>query len=191
MMQKHKLPTTRGKRRLRLIDMDLSTFAFGLMALITVGSAAVVVFANRLIHAVFALLFTFFGTAGLYVFLGADFVAGAQVMVYVGGILVLLLFGVMLTNKIYDMRILAERLNFKRSVLICGVGFGLLAWIMIRTQWKTVEVVEPASSTTEIGNLLMTSYLLPFEIAAMLLLAALIGASMLASGDDADEEGEA
>ena len=74
----------------------LSTFTFYLFALITVCSGVVVVFANRLIHAVFALLFTFFGTAGLYVFLGADFVAGAQVLVYVGGILVLMLFGVML-----------------------------------------------------------------------------------------------
>ena len=69
--------------------MELSTIVFAVIALITVGSGAVVVFANKLIHAVFALLFTFFGTAGLYIFLGADFVAGAQVMVYVGGILVL------------------------------------------------------------------------------------------------------
>ena len=58
--------------------MALSTLTFYLFALITVGSGVVVVFANRLIHAVFALLFTFFGTAGLYVFLGADFVAGVR-----------------------------------------------------------------------------------------------------------------
>ena len=98
--------------------MALSTLTFYLFALITVGSGVVVVFANRLIHAVFALLFTFFGTAGLYVFLGADFVAGAQVLVYVGGILVLMLFGVMLTNRIYDLQILAERVHFKRSVAV-------------------------------------------------------------------------
>lgn len=169
--------------------MELSTIAFGLMALITVASGAVVVFANRLIHAVFALLFTFFGTAGLYVFLGADFVAGAQVMVYVGGILVLMLFGVMLTNRIYDMRILAERVNFKRSVLVVGVGFALLSAIMLKTPWNVVEKEPVDSTTAEIGSQLMTTYLLPFEIAAMLLLAALIGASMLASRED--DEGEA
>ncbi|HAA75534.1 TPA: NADH-quinone oxidoreductase subunit J [Candidatus Latescibacteria bacterium] len=171
--------------------MDLSTIAFALMALITVGSGVVVVFANRLIHAVFALLFTFFGTAGLYVFLGADFVAGAQVMVYVGGILVLLLFGVMLTNRIYDMRILAERVNFKRSVIIVGIGFALLAGVMLKTPWNAVTKDDPASSTAEIGSALMTTYLLPFEVAAILLLAALIGASMLASGGEGEDEGEA
>ena len=171
--------------------MELSTLIFGVIALVTVGSAAVVVFANRLIHAVFALLFTFFGTAGLYIFLEADFVAGAQVMVYVGGILVLLLFGVMLTNRIYDLRILSERVNFKRSVVVVGVGFALLAGIMLKTPWNVSESPMPESSTAEIGSQLMTTYLLPFEVAAMLLLAALIGASMLASRGEDEEEGEA
>ena len=171
--------------------MELSTIVFGVIALITVGSGAVVVFANRLIHAVFALLFTFFGTAGLYVFLGADFVAGAQVMVYVGGILVPMLFGVMLTNKIYDMRILAERVNFKRSVLVVGIGFALLAAVMLKTPWNVATGDMPESTTAEIGSLLMTTYLLPFEVAAMLLLAALIGASMLASRSEEEDEGEA
>lgn len=172
--------------------MDLSTLVFALIALVTVGSGAVVVFSNRLIHAVFALLFTFFGTAGLYVFLGAEFVAGAQVMIYVGGILVLMVFGVMLTNRIYDMRILAERVNFKRSVVVVGIGFALLSGIMVKTPWNVVEGgATTVSSTAGIGSLLMTSYLLPFEVVAMLLLAALIGASMLASGSEGDEEGEA
>ena len=171
--------------------MELSTIVFAVIALITVGSGAVVVFANKLIHAVFALLFTFVGTAGLYIFLGADFVAGAQVMVYVGGILVLMLFGVMLTNRIYDMRILAERVNFKRSVVVVGIGFALLVAMMIRTPWNIATSDEVVSSTSAIGSQLMTTYLLPFEVAAMLLLAALIGASMLASGGDEDSEGEA
>jgi len=171
--------------------MELSTIVFAVIALITVGSGVVVVFANKLIHAVFALLFTFFGTAGLYIFLGADFVAGAQVMVYVGGILVLMVFGVMLTNRIYDSRILADRVNFKRSVVVVGVGFALLAGVMLKTPWNAAPSEELSSSTAEIGSLLMTTYLLPFEVAAMLLLAALIGASMLASGGEDDTESEA
>ena len=85
--------------------MELSTIVFYLFAAVTVGSAAAVVFVSRLIYAVFALLFTFFGVAGLYVFLNADFLAGAQVLIYVGGILILLLFGVMLTNRIYDLNL--------------------------------------------------------------------------------------
>ena len=112
-------------------------------------------------------------------------------MVYVGGILVLMLFGVMLTNRIYDMRILAERVNFKRSVVVVGIGFALLAGVMLKTPWNVAQSEMPVSSTAEIGTQLMTTYLLPFEVAAMLLLAALIGASMLASRTEDEEEGEA
>jgi NADH:ubiquinone oxidoreductase subunit 6 (subunit J) len=102
-----------------------------------------------------------------------------------------MVFGVMLTNRIYDMRILAERVNFKRSVVVVGIGFALLTGIMVKTPWNVAEGgATTVSSTAGIGSLLMTSYLLPFEVVAMLLLAALIGASMLASGSEGDEEGE-
>ena len=80
--------------------MTAADIVFWVFAILTVGSAAVVVSARSLIYSAFALLFTFFGVAGLYVLLGADFLAAAQLLVYVGGILVLLLFGVMLTHRI-------------------------------------------------------------------------------------------
>ena len=83
-----------------------------MFAALTVGSAAVVVLARSLIYSAFALLFTFFGVAGLYVLLGADFLAATQLLVYVGGILVLLLFGVMLTHKLYDLDLRSEVTQF-------------------------------------------------------------------------------
>ncbi len=168
--------------------MQLSTVIFYIFALVTVGSGAMVVFANRLIHAVFALLFTFFGVAGLYIFLGADFLAGAQVLIYVGGILILMLFGVMLTNRIYDLRILAERVQFVPSVIVVGIGFALLVFVIIRTTWPLSNGALRTYTTARIGKLLMTDYLLPFEVASVLLLVALIGAVLLASRED--EEGE-
>lgn len=171
--------------------MALSTLTFYLFAFLTVGSAAVVVFANRLIYAVFALLFTFFGVAGLYVFLQADFLAGAQVLIYVGGILILLLFGVMLTNRIYDLRLLAERVQFVPSVIVVGAGFALLVAVIVNTSWRLAAAQPPEYTAVEIGRALMTTYVLPFEVAGMLLLAALLGASMLASREeDEEEEGE-
>ena len=115
--------------------MSFATVIFYAFALLTVGSAAIVVFANRLIYAVFALLFTLFGVAGIYVFLGADFLAGAQVLVYVGGILILMLFGVMLTNRIYDLRILSQRVQFVPSVIVIGAGFALLVLVILKTAW--------------------------------------------------------
>ena len=111
--------------------MAVSDILFLLFAALTLLSACVVVMSNRLTHAVFALLFTFFGVAGIYVFLGADFVAAAQVIVYVGGILVLLLFGVMLTTRIYDLNMLAERVHFAPSRLVPVLGFFLLVFVCI------------------------------------------------------------
>ncbi|MEK6571394.1 MAG: NADH-quinone oxidoreductase subunit J, partial [Bacteroidota bacterium] len=78
--------------------MQLFDIVFYVFALVTVVSAFVVVFSKNIVHSAFSLLFTFFGVAGLYVLLNADFLAVTQLLIYVGGILILLLFGVMLTS---------------------------------------------------------------------------------------------
>src|ERR1043166_3345153 len=79
--------------------MELIHVVFWVFALLTCVSALVVALSPRLIHSVFGLFFCFVGTAGLYVLLGADFLAATQVIIYIGGILVLMIFGVMLTNR--------------------------------------------------------------------------------------------
>ncbi|HVO13555.1 MAG TPA: NADH-quinone oxidoreductase subunit J, partial [Vicinamibacteria bacterium] len=91
--------------------MTAFALVFWAFAIVTVGSAAVVVLSRTLIYSAFALLGTFFGVAGLYAMLGADFLAATQLLIYVGGILVLLLFGVMLTHKIYDLDLRSETGN--------------------------------------------------------------------------------
>jgi NADH-quinone oxidoreductase subunit J len=84
--------------------MEISTAVFYLVAIITVGSAAMVAFSRNIIYSAFSLLGAFGGVAGIYVFLGADFVAAVQLLIYVGGILVLVLFAVMLDNRILTLR---------------------------------------------------------------------------------------
>src|SRR5438046_3678724 len=105
----------------------VSKVIFYLFAALTVASAAIVVFSRSLIYSAFALLFTFFGVAGLYVLLGADFLAATQLLVYVGGILVLLLFGVMLTHKLYDLDLKSEVTQFAPGLIVSIGIFGLLA----------------------------------------------------------------
>src|SRR5262245_42244918 len=152
---------------------------FYLFAAITVGSAAVVVLARSLIYNAFALLFTFFGVAGLYLLLGADFLAATQLLVYVGGILVLLLFGVMLTHKIYDLDLRTEVTQMlPGSIIALGVFLVLLAGAL-QTQWATGSGRPPGPTTKEIGRLFLGQYLLPFEAASILLLVALMGAAMI------------
>nr|MCS5624853.1 NADH-quinone oxidoreductase subunit J [Candidatus Neomarinimicrobiota bacterium] len=82
----------------------MAEFSFWFIIAVTVLSAAVVVLSNQLIYSAIALLVTLFGVAGIYVFLWADFIAGVQLLVYIGGILVLIIFGIMLTNRISSVR---------------------------------------------------------------------------------------
>ena len=159
--------------------MSAEAAVFYLFAAITVGSAAVVVLARSLIYSAFALLFTFFGVAGLYVLLGADFLAATQLLIYVGGILVLLLFGVMLTHKLYDLDLRSEVTQFLPGVFIAAGLFVVLTVTAFRTQWAVGDGRLPAATTAEIGQLFMGRYLLPFEAASILLLVALMGAAMI------------
>jgi NADH-quinone oxidoreductase subunit J len=160
--------------------MNAEAAVFWVFAALTVGSAAVVVLARSLIYNAFALLFTFFGVAGLYVLLGADFLAATQLLIYVGGILVLLLFGVMLTHKLYDLDLRTEVTQFAPGVILSLVGvFGVLTLTILRTRWVTGPGRPPAPTTAEIGRLFMGPYLLPFEAASILLLVALMGAAMI------------
>jgi NADH-quinone oxidoreductase subunit J len=166
-----------------------SALAFYVLAAITVASAAVVVLARSLIYSAFALLFTFFGVAGLYLTLGADFLAATQLLIYVGGILVLLLFGVMLTHKLYDLDLRSEVNQFWPGLIIAGGLFVLLAWpfgapmglqgLAFQAQWATGPGRPPAATTADIGREFLGRYLLPFEMASILLLVALMGAAMI------------
>ena len=160
--------------------MTAEAAVFYVFAIVTVASAAAVVLARSLIYNAFALLFTFFGVAGLYLLLGADFLAATQLLVYVGGILVLLLFGVMLTHKIYDLDLRTEVTQFGAGAII---AFGVFAIVLVpavlQTQWAVGSGRPPAPTTKEIGKLFMGPYLLPFEAASILLLVALMGAAMI------------
>jgi NAD(P)H-quinone oxidoreductase subunit 6 len=159
--------------------MSVSTAVFYLIALITVISAGMVAFSRNIIYSAFSLLGTFMGVAGIYVFLGADFVAAVQVLIYVGGILVLILFAVMLTHRITDVEVTNRAAGRIPALIIVGVLVYLLIETLRVTRWvKTKELVY-AATTAKIGDLFLYTYLLPFELASLVLLAALIGAVVL------------
>ena len=158
---------------------DLSYILFGGICLFTVMTAIWVVLSPNLIHSAVSLLFTLFGVAGLYVFLYADFIAATQIIIYVGGILVLIIFGVMLTNNIADPKLT----NKSQHQLLAGIfSFALLIMlsnIVFDTNWYVEELIIRDSTVNDIGMMLLSTYLLPFEVVSILLLAALIGAAML------------
>ncbi len=158
--------------------MNAEALVFWVFAGVTVASAALVVLSRTLIYSAFALLFTFFGVAGLYVLLGADFLAATQLLVYVGGILVLLVFGVMLTHKIYDLDLRSQTSQLAPGLIVAIGLFIVLTAVALKAEWAVVERA-PAPTTKAIGRLFLGEYLLPFEAASVLLLVALIGAAMI------------
>ncbi len=164
--------------------MTLFDIVFYLFAILTLVSAAIVVFSRNIIYSAFSLLFTLFGVAGIYVLLNADFIAVAQLLIYVGGILVLLLFGVMLTNKVVDVEMKTGTLQTIPASIIAAMTAGTLCGVFAVTEWKVVEPAPQLNTTAaSLGEMFMTTYLLPFEIASVVLLVALLGAALIARRD--------
>ena len=159
----------------------MSSLLFLFLTIMIITSAVMVVISSQLIHSAVSLLFTLFGVAGLYVFLYADFMAATQVIIYVGGILVLIIFGVMLTNKIDTPSIVSSSTNQVIGFMAASFLLLLQLAVIFKTEWPQQEFNESwnSGSTAKIGNLLLQDYLLAFEVVSILLLAALIGAAFL------------
>lgn len=157
---------------------------FYVICFVTVVSGVLVALLPNIIHAAVALLFTFAGVAGLYVYMSADFLAATQLLIYVGGILVLMLFAVFLSSRISSVKMS----NPARFMVPAGIVFlgilGGLTYALVNTKWAGGGEVVYEPTTAKLGELLMTKYLLPFEVASVLLLAALVGAALLSRPGD-------
>jgi len=159
--------------------MSAADVLFYLLTALVLGSAAVVALSRNIGHSAFALLGTFMGMAGLYAYLAADFLAIIQMLVYVGGILVLILFALMLTGQIRDIRVSNQPAGVLTGALLLVLVLAVLGFVIVETPWDA-ESPGPASRTTAtIGDYLLSTYLLPFEVASVVFIAALIGAVTL------------
>ena len=157
----------------------MEALVFYLVAGITVASAVGVAFSRNIVYSAFALMGAFMGAAGLFVMLAADFIAVVQVLVYVGGILVLMLFAVMLTHRIADVQVSNRSVGTLPALTIVAALGGIMGKAILNTTWHTVAQPEALPTTYGIGDGFLTTYLLPFELASVVLLAALIGAVVL------------
>jgi NADH-quinone oxidoreductase subunit J len=161
----------------------LPALVFGGLAGLSVIGAIGAATAPRIVHAAFALLAALFGVAGLYFLLGADFVALSQVIVYIGGILVLLVFGILLTGRTQVALGTQEPTRPTGAILLGGLLFLALLLAISGTEWNAQDApADPRPTTAEIGRAFLDAdqYLVPFEVASVLLLAALVGAAYLA-----------
>lgn len=163
--------------------MNLYDLAFYFFAAVIILSAFVVVRSKNIMYSAFALLFTFFGVAGFYVLLNADFIAITQILIYIGGILVLIIFGVMLTTRVTSIDLKSDTFG-KIQTYIIGAAAAIFAITLSITYWQTDWVIKDAPkqdfTIDFIGKVLLTDYLLAFEVASVLLLIAIVGAALIA-----------
>ncbi len=152
---------------------------FYVIAALTLFSASIMVFGRNIIYNAVGLLLALVGVAGIYVMLGADFLAATQMLIYVGGILVLLLFGVMLSQRFTGTEMRTGTLRLWPAILVCAGVAAILIGVISSNPWKVFTAAEMAPTVQALGNLLMTDYLIPFEIVSVLLLAALVGAAYI------------
>ena len=163
--------------------VQLVTFA--ILSLLMLGAAlGVVLFAN-IVYSAFLLGGVFISMAGIYILLNADFVSAAQILVYVGAVNVLILFAIMLVNKREDFKPLKNGwLRQGTTALVCAGLFTLLSTVSIVTPWEISTTTVPlASSIVPLAKHFFTDFLLPFELASILLLMSMVGAIILARRD--------
>lgn len=157
---------------------------FGILSALMLGSAlGVVLFAN-IVYSAFLLGGVFISMAGIYILLNADFVSAAQILVYVGAVNVLILFAIMLVNKREDFRPLKNGwLRQGTTAVVCAGLFTLLSAVSLVTPWKISTTVPLASTIVPLAKHFFTDFLLPFELASVLLLMSMVGAIILARRD--------
>lgn len=163
---------------------EIARVMFVVLGAMSVGSAVAVVagrnlFRNILFFGVFLLTI-----AGFFFLLEADFVALVQIFVYAGGVVVMLLFGIMLTSRITDQTVRQTNEQQGFALVSAALLAALLVAVLLTTQFPEGSGAAPATTTALIGKLFLTDYLLPFELISVLLLAALVGALVGARGDE-------
>ncbi|MFZ5981064.1 MAG: NADH-quinone oxidoreductase subunit J [Candidatus Zixiibacteriota bacterium] len=159
---------------------------FWILSFVIIISAAMVVTLKNIFHSALFLIMCLFAVAGIYILLHAEFLAAAQVLIYVGAVAILIIFAIMLTSNLAGRAIVQSNKNALVAFFAC-LAFIIFAIFMIRLTdvWVYARTVLPADNIVTIGKLLMTEFMLPFEVVSVLMLAAMIGAIVLAREDKA------
>ncbi len=154
---------------------------FYFLALITLAGAITVAFSKNIVHSAFGLMASMLGVAGFYAYMSADFLMVTQLIVYVGGIIILALFAVMFTGDIRNIKESNKKTNTHLGFMFISV----VAIVIILAQFKAkfpsrLTSLHNTPTTEKIGDLLLSSYLLPFELISILLFSVLLGSVYIA-----------
>lgn len=157
---------------------------FFLCALLAIGGAIFMISYTKVVHMVLSLALTFISLAGLYVVLQAEFVAVVQILIYAGAISILMIFGIMMTKHQGEEE--EPKRPWHNGLLFVGAAglFGIIFYVIQRTQLSTGEFPKVEDNTMEIGKLLFSSHVIPFELMSLLLTVAFIGAIIVAKREE-------
>jgi len=159
--------------------------AFWVLSILTLVAAGGVMVSRNLLHAVLFLIVAFIGVAGFFVLLSAEFIAMAQIIIYVGAIAVLILFAIVLTPR--AIRDNSETAMVGPAILLGIALVAVFLFVIHDTTWAT-SAGDPELSASALGRALLSTWVLPFEIASVLLTAALVGAIMLVRSETEENE---
>jgi len=162
--------------------MTLQQVLFIVFGAVTVGAALMVVTRRNVFHAALFLILSFFGVAGLYVLLEAPFLAAVQLFIYVGGIAILIIFALMLTRDMMNPNIAGANRQWWLAALAAVALCAVMGWVVLNHEWATTTESVSPDSIVNLGKALVdpAGLVLPFEVASVLLLVALIGAVTIA-----------
>jgi NADH:ubiquinone oxidoreductase subunit 6 (subunit J) len=162
--------------------MNVSQVVFIILSVVALVGAGGVVLSRNIFRAALFLVFSFVGVAGFYILLSADLLAMIQILVYVGAISILIVFAVMLSHRIMSSEFRASNEQWAIGLFTAVILLGVLIFVLLKVHWPVVPGGVPSDSIAKLGQALIGAdqFVLPFEVASVLLLVALVGAVVIA-----------
>ncbi len=170
------------------MNVTAATSLFYFFEVLAAISALGLLFTRHVFYGAILVIVCLLSLAGIYILAFAEFVAVVQILIYAAGILIVILFGIMLTSKISGKPLLVENNNAFAGGLICIVVFGFLAYYFSQENFVASAVMHQTDPIRLVGANILVPYLLPFELAGVLLLIALVGAAVTASSTKSNSD---
>jgi NADH-quinone oxidoreductase subunit J len=158
--------------------------AFAALSITLVGSALAVVLSKNLFHAVLWLALALTGTAGVFLLLDAEFLAAVQLLLYAGGIITIVVFAIVVTERLVGERLTQTNMRIGGGALVSAVLLGFIVVVLGRQVLPATRPEMPGDLTRTIGQDVLTTYVLPFELLAVLMLSGMLGAMYFARPED-------
>ena len=164
--------------------MTFSDLAFWVLSVLLVGSALAVVLSKNLFHAVLWLALALTGTAGIFLLLNAEFLAAVQLLLYAGGIITVVVFAIVVTERLIGERLSQTNRGVVSGALVSGALLAIIVSTLMQRQLPSTPLPQPGDLTALVGKQVLTTFVLPFELLALLMLAAMLGAIYFARPED-------